>query len=354
VFVKSVLRNLEYDGFFLPVHDMPFPRTDWFRNTAMINADSIFIKVQDKITNRDKQALTNGFYVSNDSAHTYAAFFTRKRNGSDPELMKVEGTLYYDEKATEFRMGPSEKLFGDALRGNVLRVNEKTQNTIGEGRFKFGYEEGKFTFKTGGIATYSAADTSFAMHLAGLLNFPLPAPAVKIMYDSIYDQTSSSGTPMFKELFMKKALAEMVTEKEVQKVTDDVSENALRLTSELQSTFMFSELHMVWDPVKRSMVSEGALGINSIEKNRLERSIQGRLEMTKRRAGDDFVLYIQSPNYGSWYFFKYQRNILYVVSSDILFNKYVREGADKLSKDVFKLRLGNIGDRNRFVKAMKK
>jgi hypothetical protein len=354
VFVKSILRNLEYDGFFLPVHDMEFPRTDWFRNTAIINPDSVFIKVQEKLTNLNKQVLTNGFYVSNDSAHTYAAFFTRKRNGSDPELMKVDGVLYYDEKATEFRMGPSEKLFGDALKGNVLKVNEKTKTTMGEGHFKFGYETGKFTFTTAGNATYSAADTSFSMTLAGLLNFPLPPAALKIMFDSIYDQSGSGETPLFKELFMKKALAELVEDKNIRKVTDDVSDNALRLTSELQTTFMLSELHMVWNPRTRSMQSEGDIGVNSIEKNRLERSLKGRLEITKRRTGDDFVLYLQSPSNGSWYFFKYQRNILYVVSSDILFNKYLRDGADKLSKDEFKLRLGNIGDRNRYVRALKK
>ena len=36
VFLKSILKNLEYDGFFLPQHNMAYPRTDWFRNTAVI------------------------------------------------------------------------------------------------------------------------------------------------------------------------------------------------------------------------------------------------------------------------------------------------------------------------------
>jgi hypothetical protein len=76
--------------------------------------------------------------------------------------------------------------------------------------------------------------------------------------------------------------------------------------------------------------------------------------MTKRRSGDDFVLYIESPQNGSWYFFKYQRNILYVVASDALFNQYIKDNIDKLSKDEFKLRQANIADRNRYVKAMKK
>ncbi len=128
----------------------------------------------------------------------------------------------------------------------------------------------------------------------------------------------------------------------------------MKLIKELQKTIFISELKMKWNPASRSLISIGNIGINSLEKFRLERMVKGRLEMTKRRSGDDFVLYIESPQNGSWYFFKYQRNILYVVASDALFNQYIKDNIDKPSKDEFKLRQANIADRNRYVKAMKK
>lgn len=354
VLLRSVERNLEYDGFFLPKHKLPYPRTDWFRNTAVISPDSVFINVQPTLTNQNRQALTNGFYISNDSAHAYAAFFTRKRNGSDPELMKVEGVLYYDDKEKEFRMGPTDKLFKDGLKGNTLTVNEGKQTTVGEGRFKFGYETGKFEFITAGTATLHAADTTFTMHLAGLLNFPIPSSALKLMYDSLYNQSDNGEAPAFKADFMKKAVAEWVDDKSRAKATEEIEDNNVKLISDLQKTIFLSELHMKWNASSRSLISVGNIGINSFEKFRLERMVKGRLEMTKRRSGDDFVLYIQSPQNGSWYFFKYQRNILYVVGSDALFNQYIKDNIDKLSKDEFKLRQANIADRNRYVKAMKK
>jgi hypothetical protein len=354
VLLRSIEKNLEYDGFFLPKHKLPYPRTDWFRNTAVISPDSVFINVQQTPTNQNRQALTNGFYISNDSAHAYAAFFTRKRNGSDPELMKVEGVLYYDEKDKEFRLGSSEKLFKEGLKGNTLRVNEGKQTTTGEGRFKFGYETGKFEFITAGTATLNASDTSFSMHLAALLNFPIPSSALKLMYDSLYNQSDNGEAPSFKADFMKKAVAEWVDDKNIVKATDEIDDNNVKLIPELQKTIFISELKMKWNPASRSLISIGNIGINSLEKFRLERMVKGRLEMTKRRSGDDFVLYIESPQNGSWYFFKYQRNILYVVASDALFNQYIKDNIDKLSKDEFKLRQANIADRNRYVKAMKK
>lgn len=354
VLLRSIERNLEYDGFFLPKHTLAYPRTDWFRNKAIINPDSVFIDLQPTLTNQNKQVLTNGFYISNDSAHAYAAFFTRKRNGSDPELMKVEGVLYYDEKEKEFRMGPTDKLFKDGLKGNMLKVNEGKKTTTGEGRFKFGYETGLFQFTTAGTAVFDVSDTSFRMHLAGLLNFPIPTIALKLMFDSLYNQSDNAETPAFKADFMKKAVAELVDDKAVAKATEEIEENSVQTTLELQKTMFISELNLKWNPTSRSLISVGNIGINSFDKNRLERSVKGRLEMTKRRSGDDFVLYIQSAQNGSWYFFKYQRNMLYIVGSDPLFNTYIKDNIDKLSKDEFKLRQANIADRNRYVKAMKK
>lgn len=353
VFLKSILKNLEYDGFFLPQHNLPYPRTDWFRNTAVINPDSVFINVQPVLTNQNKQALTNGFYISNDSMHVYSAFFTRKRNGSDPELMKVEGVLFFDEKAMEFKMGDYGKLFKENLKGNIIKVNERKQTAEGEGRFKFGYETGKFEFVTGGTAAFNAADTTFTMHLAGLLNFPIPTSALKLMYDSLNNQSVEATAPEFKADFMKKALAEIVEERAVRKVTEDIEDNSLKLVSDLQKTIFFTDLNLKWNQATRTLQSSGDMGINSFEKYRLERKVGGRMELKRGRTGDDFTLYLTGAK-GSWYFIRYQKNILYLLASDPLFNQYIKDNMDKLSKDEFKMRQANIAERNRFVKNMKK
>jgi hypothetical protein len=360
--LKSVLKNLEYDGYFLPQHNLPLPRTDWFKNTAVINPDSVFIHVQPQLVNQQRQALMNGFVISNDSTHLYSAFFSRKRNGSDAELMRVEGVLFYDEKANEFKMGSYDKFFKESLKGNVLMVNEGKKTITGEGKFKFGFEAvkmenkelSKFDFQVAGTGIYSLADTSFNMHLAALLNFPLPSSALKLMYDSLTNQSMNAEAPTFEGEFMKRALAEIVDEKSIKKVTEDIEANTLKLVSDLQRTIFFSELNMKWNQSTRSLQSVGDMGINSFEKYRLERKVKGRLEIVKRRSGDDFTLYIQSAQSGSWYFFKFQKGILYIIASDPLFNQYIKDNIDKLSKDEFKLRQANISARNQFVKAMKK
>ncbi|MCF8254671.1 MAG: hypothetical protein K9J84_08845, partial [Bacteroidia bacterium] len=104
-----------------------------------------------------------------------------------------------------------------------------------------------------------------------------------------------------------------------------------------------------------AFMSNGELGIRSIEKNLIERRIEGNIIITKRRGGDDIVIYLQHDN-GSWYYFKYQKGVMAVVSSDLLFNEVLKNNIDKISKEKsdYKIRQANISDRNKFVRALRK
>lgn len=351
----SVVRNLEYDGYFLPIHKLPLPKTEWFRNAAVVNPDSVYINVKSPIKNMNQQTIYNGFNISNDSAHVYSLFFSRKRNQSDPEILKVEGTLFYDEKEEVFKMGDFQKLFNGATKGNYMAVNDKQKSIYGEGRYKLGFETTKFEVAAAGNGTYSLVDTSFSMNLCMLLNFPFPNSALRIMYDSLTEQSLSSEPPKFDANFLSNALSELVEEKNIKRVVEEIREdNTIKLINNLEKTIFITELKLKWNPTTRSLISEGEIGINSFDKYKFERKIIGKLEIIKRRSGDDFTLYLQSPA-GSWYYFKFQKGILYTISSDQLYNTAIKDNIDKFSKqDDFKLRLANVTVKNQFLKAPKK
>jgi hypothetical protein len=98
----------------------------------------------------------------------------------------------------------------------------------------------------------------------------------------------------------------------------------------------------------------GELGLRSIEKNLIERKISGTIVITKKRGGDELVMYLQQGN-GSWYYFKYQKGVMAVVGSDKIFNETVKVNVDKISKEKkdYSIRQANISDRNKFVRAQK-
>ncbi len=353
--LTSVVKNLEYDGYFLPIHKLPLPKTDWFRNAAVVNPDSVYINVKSPTKNMNQQTIYNGFNISNDSAHVYTMFFTRKRNQSDPEILKVEGTLFYDEKNSEFKMGSFEKLFNNSYKGNLMVVNEQKRSITGEGRVNLGYETTKFEVSSAGQLNYSLVDTSFRMNLVMLLNFPFPQPALRAMHDSLTDQSLAAETPKFDATFLSNALAELVDDKNIKRVVEEIQEdNSIKLINNLEKTIFISELNMKWNPLTKSLQSEGDIGINSFDKYKLERKVKGKMELIKRRSGDDFTLFIQSIA-GSWYYFKFQKGVMYTVGSDALYNKLIKDNIDKISKnDDYKLRLANISAKNQFLRATNK
>jgi hypothetical protein len=353
--LTSVVRNLEYDGYFLPIHSLPLPKTEWFRNAAVVNPDSVYINVKSPTKNMLQQTIYNGFNISNDSTHVYTMFFSRKRNQSDPELLKIEGTLFYDEQNKAFKMGSFEKLFNNSHKGNLMLVNEEKKSISGEGRVKLGFETTKFEVSAAGKLNYSLVDTSFKMNLVMLLNFPFPQSALRLMNDTLIEQSMMAEPPQFDGPFLSNALAELVEEKNIKRVVEEIEEdNSIKLINDLEKTIFISEIAMRWNQATRSLQSEGDIGINSFDKYKLERKVKGKMELVKRRSGDDFTLYIQSVA-GSWYYFKFQKGIMYTISSDPLYNNLIKDNIDKISKkDDYKLRLANISAKNQFLRGLVK
>ncbi|MCG9880009.1 MAG: hypothetical protein MH472_05370 [Bacteroidia bacterium] len=353
--LHSYDKNLEYNGFFKAMHQQFLPKTDWFKSAAIINPDSVYITATPPLTNLNRQTLTNGFFVSNDSSHVYPALFARKRNLNDQELLKCEGTLTYNEKFDELRFGPYGKVFGNDKRGNFMAMSESKKIIYGEGKFNFGYATSGFSMNSAGYCTYNLADTTFGMRLSVIIQALLPELAQKAMLDSLTEQTNGASTDFFDRRVVKISIPELVDDRSFKRLGDNmVDELSGKYMEELQKTFFFTDVTLVWNQTKRAFTSQGDLGLRSIEKSLIERKINGKIEITKRRGGDDFVMYLQHAN-GSWYYFKYQKGTMAAVSSDKFFNDAIKEGQEKISKikEDYRLRIASISDRNKFVRAQK-
>lgn len=354
--LHSFNKNLEYNGFFKPIHQQFMPKTDWFKSQATINPDSVYINLNGRLTNLNLQVLTNGFFVSNDSSHVYPAMFSRKRNTSDQELLKVEGTFTYNEKFDEFRIGPFDKVFGTEKRGNFMAMSEQKKIVYGEGKYNFGFNTQGFSVNSAGYGTYNLADTTYAMRVSMLIDMILPKDAVKLMVDSLVEQSSGASADFFDKRVINVSIPELVDDKVYKRLGDNMEDELSGKNMEdLQKTFFFTDVSLAWNQATRSFSSFGELGLRSIEKSLIERKIKGKIEITKRRGGDDIVIYLQQPG-GSWYYFKYQKGVMAVISSDVLFNEMIKANVDKVSKEKedYKIRQANISDRNKFVRALKK
>ncbi|MFN4973122.1 MAG: hypothetical protein ACK45I_12395 [Bacteroidota bacterium] len=354
--VLSISKNLEYEGFFLTEHTLPRPKSDWFRNKAIINRDSVHMHVDGQQTNERRQAMMAGMAISNDSSHVYPLFFTRKRNASDAELMRMEGTLRFDEPTSTFSFGSKDRVFKTGLKGNIMELREPKQQVYTEGVFNIGFNTSKaFETYAAGSAVYNLKDTSFVMDVMLMLDYPFPSSATRLLFDTINLQSAYAPSTKLDIPMLKSALTQYIKEeRSLRRVMEELDDNSIRLVNDIVKQLFFSHIRLRWDPVSRSLISVGELSLNSIDKYKLEKKLKGRLQISKKRTGDELMLYLEL-NDGGWYYFKLLRGVWYVLGSDPVFNKTVKENMDKVSKkdDKYDLRLANIGERNKLVRLMK-
>jgi hypothetical protein len=353
--INSIDKNLEYEGFFLTEHTLSRPKSDWFRNKAVINRDSVHMHVEAQQTNERRQAMMAGLAISNDSTHVYPLFFTRKRNGTDAELMRLEGTLMYDDKLSLFKFGAKERVFNTGLKGSYMELSEPKQHIYYEGVFDLGFTANVFEAYTAGTGLFNLKDSSFTMDVLLMLNYPFPTNATRLMFDTINSQSGYAENTKLNVPLMKSSLTQYIKdERNMKRVVEELDDKSIRLVNELTKQLFFSHIQLRWDPATRSLISVGELSLNSIDKFKIEKKLKGRLQITKKRTGDELMLYLETPE-GSWYYFKLLRGVWYVLSSDPVFNQNVKDNMDKISKkdEKYDLRLANIGERNKLVRQLK-
>jgi len=92
--------------------------------------------------------------------------------------------------------------------------------------------------------------------------------------------------------------------------------------AELNKTLVLTQLHLYWDHSTRSYRSIGQIGVGNIFGHQINRLVDGMVEITKRSTGDFFDIYLKLDD-NNWYYFRYTREMLQVISSDRAFNDHL-------------------------------
>jgi len=95
-----------------------------------------------------------------------------------------------------------------------------------------------------------------------------------------------------------------------------------KMPAALDKRIIFNDVNMVWDGKLKSFVSDGKLGITTIQGDFVNRSVNGYIEIGKRRTGDILNMYLElSPT--DWYFFSYGSGYMQAISSNNEFNTII-------------------------------
>lgn len=349
VFLRGAYRGLYYDGHFLADHGYEQPMTWWTRVKDRLVADSMYIRLEAPI-NEDQKELFTGFAIAPDSGAIYPTLLSRKRVPGDPEVLNVpSGIFYYDDAKQTFYFGDSAKLFDNALAGSMYSLNIRDGIAYGEGNAGFTANLEKVELRSAGKAEQRFKDNRFKLDLAMILDFGLPADAVKIMRTNIEGNTGAGIKPSYSGYLFRQAMSQMLSAKDAQRVLNSASKGEIELVSDLRKMMVLNEVSFRWSQSQKSFMSTGNAEIIVLGGEKLERTVEAKIQVEKKRSGDEITIYLEDGG-GTWFYFNYLRGNMYTLSSSEDYNLIIRDQAGKASKDGYYLRQATQVSVSRFIR----
>ncbi len=315
---------LNFDGFCKIKHDCD-TLISWLKFKADIDPNEIYIPVSQKPKDINDKNITASILISNDSNNVYSSFLYKKYKYSNQEIISSDGFLTFDSLSQEYRISTKDKLKESTLPGNYLSLNRNDCITYGEGEINLTDNLGQTKIKTyGNVSHYIISDSTY-FDLLMSLDFFFSDKAIKIISNSLEQYYDLEPVDITRETVFK-ALYGILSKEKADKLISDITMYGFikKYPSELKHTLLLTDVQFKWDSETKSYISQGPIGIGSINKAQINKYVNGYIEIVKKRSGDEITVYLE-PEESEWYFFNYRRGIMQIISSDKIFNEIIRE-----------------------------
>lgn len=326
-----------------------------------INPSQIYIPVDANLVDEKGSPIVAGIVSTLDSVHIYGAMLSPKKARTDVTVVGADGFLFFDKASREYRISNKEKLIEQSLPGNYISFKTKECTIYGEGKMNLGSDLGQVTLLPVGNATHNTVNQQTDFDLVMAINFFMSNKAMDVLVEDINASTSLAGTEAARPTFQR-ALNEIVGKEKADKLISQLSlyGSYKKFPDELEYTFFFTDVKMIWAQKAKSYVSTGKLGLGSIGKNQINKFVPGTMVVERKKSGDIFSLYLELDN-SKWYSFRYSNGIMLVYSSNTKFNDIIKEIKDDdrkveggNGKKSYRYNLGSPNERTLILKAKTK
>lgn len=363
VILQANNQYLIFDGSTSVLHDCAIGK----RRLAFkgeVNPNQIYIPVTDSPTDESGAPIGLGIMSTTDSTHVYSAFLSPQRSKRDVRVITANGFLFFDKASREYRISNKEKLVERSLPGNYISFDTKSCAVYGEGKMNLGADLGCLTLMPIGNATNYTVRDSTVFDLMLIADFHFQEKALDVMAEDITKQTSLAATNFDRSTF-KNALTELVGKDQADKFNTQLTlygSFPKRFPDELKYTLSFSDVKMKWNQATKSYVSVGKIGLWNINKNQINKFVDGKIQLIRKPGGDVLNIYLELDG-SKWYYFTYVNGIMLAISSNEDFNKLIKEEKDDNRKKPcdtekgqksYRYNIGNPDDRKFFLRKIKK
>jgi hypothetical protein len=323
--LKATNQFLVFDGTARISHDCAAIPKVWFKFESEINPNNIYIPVDSLPKDGANKPLAASLMVTTDSTHFYSAFLSTKESTNDPYVLSASGFLFFDKATREYRISNKEKLVERSLPGNYLSLNTAQCKVYGEGKINLGGDFGQVKVESYGSAIHYLIPDSVSFDMLMTTDFFFDEGALDKMSEAIVNFADLKPTDFSRPVF-EKGMREMLGKEQADKLISQLNlyGSYKKFPDELKKTIFFTDVKMKWNKDTRSYTSNGKIGIGNMGKTQINKYVDGRVELVKKRGGDILNIYIElDPN--NWYYFNYTRGTMLAVSSNEVFNTALKE-----------------------------
>ncbi|MCK5781258.1 MAG: hypothetical protein KAH10_01600 [Flavobacteriales bacterium] len=246
----------------------------------------------------------NGIY-SVDSSYN-AAFLSTDKSLLDVDFISAKGRISYDEPEGCYILG------GD------------TVNNIIENEVRFYNDECRLGAK--GLMKFYNPDQIIDVKAFGNIDFDMNSEEMKVdlvlglnlkfnkhVMDAIRRDLQSGGSKavMEKTSDLQNMAFSRFTNKPLPQGSNshDLFNLGQKIPDNLKFSILMTDMKFEWDADQNLFLSDNNISIQSFDGVWVNKIYNGRVEIKKRRSGDEYTIYFVNSN-GKYYYFKYHDNVL--------------------------------------------
>ena len=316
---------LTFSGFAKTRHNCIGITSNWVKFSEDINPSLIYIPISKYPLNLMDDTLATGVLLGKDSSYVYPAFLSEKNRKNDIPIITADGYLFYNKESRAYLISNKEKITEIALPGNLISISTDTCKVYGEGQIYFGENIGQVSLSSVGNVSYDMKENRADLDIMMALDFFFSDGALKIMSEELKSEITVQPVDYSRTTY-ERGLSELVGKEQADKLISEINlyGNYKKMPQQLIHTLMLTDLKMKWNDSTDSYISQGPIGLGSVNKFQVNKSLEGRIEIIKKRSGDVLNIYVEASD-KKWFFFNYQRGLMQAISSNDEFNTIVRE-----------------------------
>ncbi|MBL7986074.1 MAG: hypothetical protein JNM91_13800, partial [Flavobacteriales bacterium] len=202
------------------------------------------------------------------------------------------------------------------------------------GRIGTGTDLGRVSVEDFGTLDYRSDSARISAQVSMYLDFFFHENALEKMATDMLaypEQKTVDITKTPYERSMREVLGKEKSDKLISELS--IKGEIKKLPEELIRSIVLADVKLRWNPEDESWQSQGPIGVATILKKPVFRTVKGKIEFQRKRSGDAMHVLLMLDEQTYW-FFSYTRGQMLVYSSDVAWNTMLSElKEDKMQQE---------------------